>query len=64
MSCETRKLLDYEVRSAAHHLELRLQSSDSADLKWELGEIKGMAKDLLDALHELWEHEDKHDCNL
>jgi len=64
MSCDTRKLLDSKAQSAAHHLEHRLQSSDSADLKWELGEIKRMASDLLDALNELWDHEDKHGCNL
>jgi hypothetical protein len=64
VGCETRKLLDSKAQSAAHHLESRLKSSDSADSKWDLEEIKRTAKDLLDALHELWDHEDNHACNL
>jgi hypothetical protein len=64
MSCDTRKLLHSKAQSAAHHLERRLESSDNADLNCELGEMKRMAQDLLDALNELWDHEDKHGCNL
>ncbi len=62
MARETRSYLDSKVQSAAHHLESRLQASEGADLGWELGEIKRMTKDLLDALNELWEHEDRHRC--
>lgn len=63
MSCETRRHLDSKTQSTAHHLEKGLESSAVTDLKWELGEIRRLAKDLLDALKELWEHEHEHGCN-
>ena len=64
MSCDTRELLVTKAQSAADHLRRCLQSSDSPDSNWELGDIKPMAGDLLDALNELWDHEEKHGCNL
>jgi len=35
----------------------------SNDSNYELGEVKGMAQELVDALNELWSHEETHGCN-
>lgn len=63
MACESKKILESKVQSAAHHLKERLRSkSDTGSSQWEIAEVKTMAVDLLTTLDELWEHEEKHGC--
>ena len=62
MKCDIRNLLDSDVFSAAQHLEQRLQSRETGDLKWELADIKRMAKELVDAINKLHSHENEHEC--
>jgi hypothetical protein len=63
MVCNSRRLLDQDVMSAAHHLEMRLKEEVSNDSNYELGEVKSMAQELVDALKQLWTHEETHGCN-
>jgi hypothetical protein len=63
MTGKLRRLLDTDVMSATHHLEMRLKEEVSNDSNYELGEVKGMAQELVDALNELRKHEETHGCN-
>ncbi len=63
MACNERRLLESDVDSAAHHLQMRLTQKDTSDLKFELAEVKRMAQDLVDAIGILRKHSDQHRCN-
>jgi hypothetical protein len=63
MACDRRGLLDSSVASASHHLQMRLRQHETKDLKLELGEVKRMAQDLIDAIDQLRKHEDQHKCS-
>ncbi len=62
MSCDARDLLNESVISATHHLEHRLREPEGSDVRFEHGELKRLAQELVDALNELREHEEKHRC--
>ena len=64
MSCDTKQRLDSDVDSAVHHLQARLRQDETGDLKFELGEVKRMAQDLVDAIGQLRRHEDQHECGI
>jgi len=63
MVCNSRRLLDADVMSAAHHLEMHLKREVSNDSNYELGEVKSKAQELVDALNQLQRHEETHGCN-
>ena len=63
MACNERRLLDSDVDSATHHLQMRLKQKESGDLKFELAEVKRMAQDLIDSIDKLRKHTDQHKCN-
>lgn len=63
MACDTRRQLESDIDGAAHHLKMRLKEKEIGDLKFDLGDVKRMAQDLIDALDQLREHEDQHGCN-
>ena len=62
MICNTKRLLDADVFSAAHHLEARIKQNDAGSEAAALSELKRMARDLLDALEKLRKHEAEHNC--
>jgi hypothetical protein len=63
MICDVRRDLESSVDSAAHHLQMRLRQTEAGDPRLDLGEIKRMAQDLVNALNQLRGHEDYHHCN-
>ena len=63
MTCNTRRLLDAEVHSAAQHLQARIKQNDTGSEASALSELKRMAEDLLNALEKLRVHEGEHNCS-
>jgi hypothetical protein len=63
MPCDSRALLTDLVFSKTHHLDRRLKEPEGGDLKYEHGDLKRMAQELVDAVNELQAHEETHRCN-
>jgi hypothetical protein len=63
VACDERRLLRHEVDLNALHLQKRLKQKESRDPKFDLGELRRMAQDLVDSIEELREHEDQHKCS-
>jgi regulator of sirC expression with transglutaminase-like and TPR domain len=63
VACDEKRQLAHEVDLKAHNLQASLKQEEDIDPKWELGEIRRMAQDLIDSIEELRKHEDEHKCN-
>ena len=63
MACDEKRLLEHEVDLNTLHLQKRLKQKESSDPKFDLGELRRMAQDLVDSIKELREHEDQHKCS-
>lgn len=60
MACDEKRLLEHEVDLNTLHLQKRLKQKESRDPKFDLGELRRMAQDLVDSIEELRGHEDQH----
>ena len=63
MACDEKRLLEHEVDLNTLHLQKRLKQKESSDPKFDLGELRRMAQDLVDSIEELRGHEDQHKCS-
>lgn len=63
MACHEKRQLEHEVDLKAHNLQESLKQERDIDPKWELGEMRRMAQDLIESIEELRKHEDQHKCN-
>jgi hypothetical protein len=64
MVCSTRRNLYSDVDSIAHHLGTHLgQHETENDPRVELGEVRRIAQELIDAIDHVRKHEDQHKCS-
>ena len=63
MACDERRLLEHELDLNTRHLQKRLKQKESSNPKFDLGELRRMAQDLVDSIEELRAHEDQHKCS-
>ena len=63
MACSMKLDLESKVESAVHHLKMSMKWKEAGDPNYELGELRRMAQDVVDAWESLRQHEDQHRCN-
>jgi hypothetical protein len=61
MACRHNRDLENEMYSETYHLQMRLNQSEG-DIKYDLAEIKRMARELIYSINELKKHQARHKC--